>query len=406
MIYTAPSGEITWKAVEEFCAQGIPEGAYLDYKVDFPTDLARTIAAMGNTIGGVILVGVQEGKNGKPVVPITGIPMERGLSERVTNTVLSNITPPVFPEVAVCPSESNERAIVVIRVPQSPESPHAIQSNTRVYLRTGNTSTPEALATLEQVEWLQARRAKAVKLRDHLFEEGIKRSNVLFDFVDRSQGVTVLRVALQPTNLILRIVPEFPREQFRTPPELEALFRKIRVRDYYGTDHEFPIGNANGVLLQNGAYTYANVQNNRGSRHYYTELSVFGQLFFRQTLDTTYQTQTLVRASEIFCRVDEFCESARKFYSELGYQGYVRFLVSIHGAHSLPLGWWSSDGSGMPLTSCPDESIGYESSFLVADWEKEANRVAITALKTVGWAYGWNLTEQTINQYYNQERRR
>lgn len=158
MIYTSPIDRITWNAVEDFSHQGVVEGAYLDYKSDFPNDLARTIAAMANTFGGIILIGVVEQTDGRPVVPITGIALQAGLAERVTNIVLSNITPPVFPEVAVCPDPSGSKAVIVVRVPESPESPHAIQSNTRVYLRTGNRNKPEELATLEQIGSNTARR--------------------------------------------------------------------------------------------------------------------------------------------------------------------------------------------------------------------------------------------------------
>jgi hypothetical protein len=158
MIYTSPIESITWTDAEEFCRQEIVEGSFLDYKSNFPNDLGRTISAMGNTLGGIILIGVQEGIDGKPVLPLIGIPFERGLSERITNIILTNITPPLFPEVAVCESPDKQRALIVVRVPQSPESPHAITHNTRVYVRTGNRNNPETLATLEQIDWLSAKR--------------------------------------------------------------------------------------------------------------------------------------------------------------------------------------------------------------------------------------------------------
>lgn len=236
--------------------------------------------------------------------------------------------------------------------------------------------------------------------------EAVKRSDVAFGHVDRSQGVRKNVPGLQPTNLALRVAPHFPGKYFQPPPELASLFRKIRVRDYYGTDSEFPIGSANPDLLQDGAFVYAKLENDRGTRHYYTELSVFGQYFFRQTLITSHAGHALVRASEIFCRVDEFCASARKFYAEIGYQGHVLLRASIYGAHALPLGQWEPDSSGMALSHCPDESIGYEVSFLVADWEVETRRAATAALRTIAWAYNWDVTDELIDLYYSKERRR
>jgi hypothetical protein len=404
MIYTSPIEQVSWAAVEAFCAQGVVESPLLDYKIDFPNDLGRTIAAMANTLGGIIIIGVDEQADGKPVLPIAGVTLQPGLAEKITNIVLDSLTPPVFPEVAVCPDVSGAKAVVVVRIPQSPESPHAIRSNTRVYLRTGNRNKPEDLATLEQVGWLQGRRAKAVDLREHIFGEAIKRSDVGFGFVKRMQG-QVIRI-VPPTNVVLRVVPHFPGHYFRTPPELAALFRKIRVRDYYRTDHEFPIGTTNASLLQDAAFVHQQLGESESElRQYYTELSVFGQYFFRQTLLAKHSGQSLVRASEIFCRIDEFCASAQKFYAEIGYQGFVLLRASIYGAHALPLGHWDPHGEGT-LTRCPDESIGYETAFLIADWDTESRRAMIAALKTIAWAYNWDLSEKLIDGYYARERRR
>lgn len=400
MIYTSPIDNITWSAVEAFCAQGIAEGTYLDYKVDFPTDLARTIAAMANMLGGVILIGVEEGTDGTPKLPLVGVPLARGLAERVTNIVLTNITPPVFPEVAVCTDASKAKALVVIRVPQSPETPHAIQHNTRIYLRTGNRNKPEELATVDQVEWLQSKRARSVELRDHLFDEAIKRSDVSFGYVVRSQGVNIRKSGVQPANLILRVSPQFPGKQFKSPPDLKSVLRDIQIPDYYGTDTMFPLGGSKAVLLQNGLYSSATLDADTGKRSYYSELSVFGQFFYRQTLVTKHLEQDLIRASELFCRLDEFTSSAKKFFEQIGYQGFVLLSCHIYGAHSMPLGQWNPNNVDLPINSCPDESIGYESSFLVSDWDTESYRAVIAAAKTIGWGYNWDISESLVNRYY------
>jgi len=99
MLYTKPINEIAWDDIEDFCNQRITEGLHLDYKRDFPQKLEKTISAMANTFGGIILIGVKEDDQSKPVVPITGIDLGRGLSERVWNIILSNITPIVLPHV-------------------------------------------------------------------------------------------------------------------------------------------------------------------------------------------------------------------------------------------------------------------------------------------------------------------
>ncbi len=406
MLYTKPIDTVTWTTVEEFCAQGVPEGAYLDYKVDYPNDLAKTIAAMANTFGGVIVIGVDERADSRPQTPVAGVPLLPGLAERVTNIVLTNITPPVFPEVAVCPNQAQSKAVVVIRVPQSPESPHAIQNNTRVYLRTGNRNNPEALATLDQQGWLQTRRSRAVELRERIFQEALKRSELALGIMRRISGMPLLLPGTGATNLVVRIVPVFPGDSICTPPELAVLFRSIRVPDYYGTDHEFPIGPLNADLLQDAAFVQSVTDGEKGPRGYYTELSVFGQFFYRQTLNVVHEGRTVIRASEIFCRVDECLASARKFYAAIGYQGFVTLHTSLYKAHLVPLGQWHPDSVAAPANHCPDESIEHAAAFLVSDWETESRRASLAALKTIGWAYNWEVSDELVDAYYMKERRR
>ena len=150
-IYTSPINEITWDNVQEFCNEKIPENSALDYKKDFPSNLEKTIAAFANSLGGIIIIGVAEDKENKPTLPLEGITFEKGLEERVMNKILTNITPPIFPEIKVCPNKDSAKAYIVIRIPQSNQTPHAINKNTKVYFRTGNVNNPEDLADGDRI---------------------------------------------------------------------------------------------------------------------------------------------------------------------------------------------------------------------------------------------------------------
>lgn len=168
-MFSLPMDQITYERVQDFCSQGIEEGVRLDYKADFPKDLAKLLAAFANTFGGMILIGVEEERR-KPKLPIIGIPLTRGLEEQVASIGLMGVYPPVFPEVKVC-SFSNcegqqpDRAVVVIRVHQSDQAPHAIENKTKVYLRVDSQSELFELATIDQIEWLQQRRRAPARLR-------------------------------------------------------------------------------------------------------------------------------------------------------------------------------------------------------------------------------------------------
>jgi len=261
MIYTAPIESITWQAVEDFLAQRVKEGSTLDYKSNWPDNLERTIAAMANTLGGAVLIGVEEAIDGSPKVPPVGVEFVRGMEERVTNIVLSNITPPLFPAVAVCPNATRDRAVMVIRVPQT------------------------------------------------------------------------------------------------------------------------------------------------GKRFYYTEFSAIGQVFFRQMLTYEGNTQKLLRASEIFARLDQFLRLAKNYLGRLGFQGLVWFNVLMGSLADTTLGTWELNDQVYTSGPCDDEAITFETSLSMADWDSQSKLAMVEAAEKIAWAYDWELPPQQVDAYLSKHRR-
>jgi hypothetical protein len=406
MIYTSPINAITWQSVEDFLGQGVKEGSYLDYKLDWPANLERTIAAMANTLGGVILIGVDENADGSPKLPAVGIPLTSGLAERVTNIVLSNITPPVFPEVAVCPDGKHERALVVIRVPQSHQTPHAIMASTRVYLRTANRNNPEDLATLDQIEWLRDHRARAMQLRTEVFGAAVARSDLSLGLGSRNMNGAFQRGAHVTPYLTLFAAPFYPRDPFARPPELRSLLREICVRDYYRTGDEFPLIQGQGLLLQDGVYAEARMENEYGLRTYYTELGTSGHIFYRQLLSYKYRDKShLIRASELFTRLDEFLRVAKNFFDKLGYQGSVYFAAELGDLAASTLGQWHPSETIESFSTCPDSAIAFETTLSVASWRDEFEAVVIHAAQKFAWGFNWDLPAQLVKQYLAKHQR-
>ena len=137
--------DLTFEHVNDFCQARPREGLTLDYKLNFPRRLEKTIASFANTYGGHILIGVDETATGEPVLPISGVPLEQGLRERVVAIGMDAISPPVYPEVRVIefqsPDATNaDRALIVIRVHESDASAHAVDNGRSVYLRVDNIS--------------------------------------------------------------------------------------------------------------------------------------------------------------------------------------------------------------------------------------------------------------------------
>ena len=282
MLYTKRAGDISWQNVETFCQQQIAEGAYLDYKQDFPAHLERTIAAMANTLGGIILIGVQANAQNKPQLPITGIPLVPELSERVTQVVLTNLTPPVFPEIAVCENATKNHAVIVIRVAQSHQAPHAIAHNTDVYLRTGDRNQPEARADLDKIEWLKDHRTKSEELRAVLHRRAIARVASFHEWHSAERKPEESRLAKIDVGwLEISLVPLYPRERFRTPPELSQLREQVNIEDRYSGPGKFPMPwRARSQIVQDGVVFSEAYE----ELTFHTELNGFGLLFYSQSL--------------------------------------------------------------------------------------------------------------------------
>ena len=159
------------------------EGFNLDYKQDFPKDLSKVICAFANTWGGVILIGIKEDGDGKPE-SVDGIPFQKGLDVKITNIVVSNISPPVFTEkkVITFKDSSSDRAIIIIGVPESDMTPHSVDHGRSIYVRTDDRNKPEKRATAEEIEWLLEKRRKAVELRRMLYTKSIERVANIYSF--------------------------------------------------------------------------------------------------------------------------------------------------------------------------------------------------------------------------------
>jgi len=397
-LFLKPAAQLTWDDVESFCDERTPENAILDYKQDFPKELEKTVAAMANTYGGMILIGVQEDSENKPVLPLRGIKFERGISERVMGIVISNIRPPIMPEIAVCLDLAGEKAIVVIRVPESYGTPHAIANNTQPYLRTGDRNQPETLASMDKIEWLVDRRKKSEQFRESLYKGAQARLRVLqqWDMEEvRARGENAPEGSW--AWLSLSLCPVFPKESFRDPPEMNEIYDNIKVRDYPGSG-TFPKPEKGfGRIVQDGV-----ILHEFGKRVFHTELNCYGLYYFTQGLSwerSKSEELQQIQAEEIFARLDQFIESAIAYFEQLNHWGFLQFRMDLEDISNSILSrktWFHFDD---PQRS-PDSHVQYSERVLSSALRHEKSRMILQAARRIAWAFGWDLNEEALNVYY------
>lgn len=406
-----PLVNVAWGDIERFCEQQVTEGTSLDYKRTFPNDLERTVAAMANTLGGLILIGVADDGEGKPVLPISGLPPERGMAERILSICAANINPPVVPRVEIITDVDGKRAVALVRLPQSHEAPHAIASNTRVYVRTGQRNDPDELANLERLQWMMNRRVRSEEFREWLIARATAR------FVTAAKGLVP---SISPTKepnmnglqlpclLTLYIVPCYPDVQpLVLPKQLDGLRRNIVVRDGMGTAHQFPIQESPAVarLVEDGVVMH--VSGGSALRTYHTHLNMHGLYFYKQSLlyelttgrgkDGKDQKVAVMRLSEIVERTIAMLETGHKLYTHLNYFGPVRVALRLENVLKWPLMITARSDYGermLRYSTDPDIQVIEVASADQLMSQKEA--ICHRLVRRVGWAFDYDISVEEI----------
>lgn len=229
-IYSQPLSEITWHDIETFLADRPEENVILDYKrePDLGMDgrLLKTINAMANTHGGVILVGVED-KDNRPVLPLRGLESSPDLETRLQNSIASHIRPPLFPQMRPIKSSDGEKTILIIRVDASDLGGHFIPSTGHAYFRTGDRNQPERFIDPDQLLWLAHRREKALDLRSHLELDVAYRFHNFMSRTAHDHGYAMIALSghFRATGEILydnlvtfMIGPKYPTQPLRSRP--------------------------------------------------------------------------------------------------------------------------------------------------------------------------------------------
>ena len=213
-MFTKPFSEIEFDEITAFCEEW-PEGVRVEYKREIPDAEKRrkSVSSFANTLGGFLVIGVEADENNKAILPIEGMPRDRGIEERIVESAFTGIHPPVTPEVKVydVPGKTGN-VVILVRVNESPEAPHAIQNSTKVHIRVGSTTQ---LADIDRIEYMLKRREKPQELSNRII-------NRIEDRVADYWCLTSQSVL----NLTLIAHPLFPYRPLIPPSEIYEYMRE------------------------------------------------------------------------------------------------------------------------------------------------------------------------------------
>ena len=128
--------EIDFNDIEAFCREWA-EGVRVEYKSEI-AHIPKIISSFANTQGGIFIIGVDADKEcNKVIFPIQGTPNEGGIEERIVQSAITGIHPPVSPEVIIrdVPGKIGS-VVVVVRVGESSGSTSTrfFSHSTKVYV--------------------------------------------------------------------------------------------------------------------------------------------------------------------------------------------------------------------------------------------------------------------------------
>lgn len=109
-IFASPAADVTLDRVRDLVRQNLPESLTLEYKEDFTPRLVTSVAAMANSYGGVILVGVTDSPAEDRLVGV-----QEPTVTQVVNACHEKLEPPWEPEIIPVPLK-DDRLVLVIRV--------------------------------------------------------------------------------------------------------------------------------------------------------------------------------------------------------------------------------------------------------------------------------------------------
>src|SRR5260370_4430740 len=163
--FSQPFNEVAFNDVGAFWKQKHPESTTLDYKKDVPRDLAKHFATFSNTLGGMIIVGVEEAPaTGEPLM-WEGVINEGKLLERV-NQFAANVNPIPTYNVRLT-DEKNNKIFLLINILEGDAQPYLANGDPTVWLRTGNISRPLRQADREELVRMVEKKNLAIQVRDH-----------------------------------------------------------------------------------------------------------------------------------------------------------------------------------------------------------------------------------------------
>ena len=313
-MFTKPANEIEFQDVKNFCDE-FGEGIRVEYKQEIK-DIPKIVSSFANTLGGAFIIGAETDKKTNKVIAIDGIPNSGGLEEQIHQSALTGIYPAVMPEVIILDHPTNlNHVVIIIRVDESPQAPHAIQNSTRVYIRVESITQPYKLelAEIDRIEYMLKRRADSQIVTQQILNRIEERTEALFN--------------TKEPNLTVIARPVFP---YRPVISTEDIYNFAMESTLFGT-HLAKV--AGGVAEGFPPRTLTRADHDS---YTYLELNEYGIIYNRSALiressriPVDGNNGTYLIFAEFVWKIGALINQRRFFYEKCGYSGNIEVTAQL-----------------------------------------------------------------------------
>ena len=325
-MFTKLAADITFSDIEDFCRE-FSEGVRVEYKREIQ-HIPKIVSSFANTMGGIFIIGVETDENNKVKFPIQGISNRNGIIEQIQQSALTGIYPAVIPEIIICDIPNTDNVVVIVRVDQSPQAPHAIEHSTTVYIRVGSITQPYKLelAEIDRIEYMLKRREDSQIIPQQILkriEERIE-SSVEINSPDLDRNSPYLDTNLPNLTVIAR--PVFPyRPIISTGDIFDFAQNDEFLRSSYSLVSRSRV--AGGLFTR----TLARLD---GSSYTYRELNEYGIVYQRSVLrkiPTNWQPNRgcYLMPEQFVWKIGELIRLTQSFYEKCEYTGYIELKAQL-----------------------------------------------------------------------------
>ena len=328
-MFTKLAADITFADIEDFCRE-FGEGVRVEYKrdIDIKKHTPKIVSSFANTSGGIFMIGIETDSTNQVKFPIQGIAIRRGIEEQIQQSALTGIYPAITPEVITCEVPNTNNVVVIVRVDESPQAPHAIQNSTRVYIRAGSITQPYEyeLAEIDQIEYMLKRREGSQEITQQILERIEKRQELsrVFDPSDRDTNSPYFNTRFP--NLTVTAYPVFPYRPIISTRAIYDFAENNRfLKQNYTSDSRSRV--AGGIFTQ----TLARVD---GASYTYRELNEYGIVYQRFSLlrvsnNLNPDEKWYFMPEQFVRKIGELIHLSQSFYRQCEYSGHIEIKVQL-----------------------------------------------------------------------------